>query len=183
VRRRLRTLPRADRLRAAVPALVAGFVLLALTAGFAKFPAPLGWIAWAPRLMLPWLPAVGFLLVRAYAPELDRILQGAGSPVFWAAALVIALASLPQFVVLFRPGLLDAIFRPDSTCPTEAVVQHDPVYYYRCIDHLLWTKRSTLISAYSPRQDAGALGLGAVCCALLLGLIGLARRRPRELNA
>lgn len=176
VRQRALALPSArEGLRVFLPAATAAGTLIALTLGFAKFVAPLGWVAWGPRYMLPWLPAIGYLILSAYGAELETLVTRAGRTSIWVVAIVLPLISLPQFAVLFRPSLLNGIFAPDAICPTEAVVQQDPTYYYHCMNHMLWTKGSTLLGAYSLEPSPSALLFAGLCSILLFGLLTLAR--------
>ncbi|MDP9325310.1 MAG: hypothetical protein M3O87_02070, partial [Candidatus Dormibacteraeota bacterium] len=52
---------------ALVPLGTAALVLGGVSIGLSKWVAPLGWIAWGPRLLLPWLPAAAYLVGAAYA--------------------------------------------------------------------------------------------------------------------
>jgi hypothetical protein len=94
--------------------------------------------------------------------------------------VIVALAavSLPQFVVLFRPALLNLIFEVDAQCPRVAYVQEGAAYYYRCTNHELWTKGSVVIDAYSIHAGRAPLAMGLACCLLLAWLLALAIR-PR----
>jgi hypothetical protein len=161
-----------------VPAGMAGLILLGLTAGFAKWWSPLGWWAWGPRLIVPWLPAVGFLLVVAYAAQLERLLAGIVRSAAWSWGLCLALAavSLPQYVVLFRPSMFSSPFASDAVCPTTAYIERAPTYYYHCVNHQLWTKGSVLGQAYQPGLGFGSFLLGLACAAGLIWLLSLLRR-------
>ena len=57
------------RLRLAKGPIGIVLVLAALTFGLSGWWAPFGWIAWGPRLLLPWIPACLLILLRAYPGE------------------------------------------------------------------------------------------------------------------
>jgi hypothetical protein len=157
---------------------VAALALLGLSAGFAKWWSPLGWWAWGPRLLMPWLPAIGYLLVVAYGPRLQTLLRGLVQPAwrFWSCSLALAAVSLPQYVVLFRPSIFSSIFATDAVCPTVAYVDRSPGYYYYCINHQLWTNGSVLRLAYLPAGGRSSLVLGLACAAGLIWLLSLVRQ-------
>jgi hypothetical protein len=163
-----------------LPAGIAAVALLGLSAGFAKWWSPLGWWSWGPRFLMPWLPAIGFLLVAAYGPRLEvqlrRLLQPAWR--FWACSLALAAVSVPQYVVLFRPSIFTAIFAPDAVCPTIAYIDRAPGYYYHCVNHQLWTNGSVLGLAYLPSGGKSSLALGFACALGLVWLLSLVRAAP-----
>jgi hypothetical protein len=166
-----------QRRRDLLAAGIAGLILLGLTAGFAKWWSPLGWWAWGPRLMMPWLPALGFLLVAAYAPQLERLLAALTRSAVWSWGLCLALAAvtLPQYVVLFRPSMFSSPFASDPVCPTTAYIERAPTYYYHCVNHQLWTKGSVLGQAYQPGSGWESFLLGLACAAALIWLLSLIR--------
>jgi hypothetical protein len=171
------TLLRSTRSRAdLLPAGIAAAALLGLSAGFAKWWSPLGWWSWGPRLLMPWLPAVGFLLVAAYGRRLEVQLRGLLQPEwrFWGCSLALASVSLPQYVVLFRPSIFSAIFATDAVCPTIAYLNR-PGYYYHCVNHQLWTNGSVLRLAYLPSGGRSSLALGFACALGLVWLLSLVR--------
>jgi hypothetical protein len=165
-------------------ASIAGLTLLGLTAGFAKWWSPLGWWAWGPRLMMPWLPALGFLLVAACAPQLERLLAGLARSAgrSWGLCLALAAVTLPQYVVLFRPSMFASPFASDAVCPTTAYIERAPTYYYHCVNHQLWTKGSVLGQAYQPGGGWGSFLLGLACAAALTWLLSLVRANGHPRN-
>lgn len=164
-------------------ALPIGLVALSLAGliyGFADWVAPLGWIAWGPRLLLPWIPAAAFVLTLAVRDDLACLLDSclAATLRFWSAGIVVVALSIPQFVVQFRESVLSDLFLPDTECPRIAYIQQGAAYYYRCTVHEMWTKRSVLVDALTP--DLGrrafvegvvsAVALGVTCLALMAWL-------------
>src|SRR5207248_1594759 len=47
-------------------------LLSGLTASLSLWFSPFGWDCWGPRLMLPWIPAILFLLASTCVREADR---------------------------------------------------------------------------------------------------------------
>jgi hypothetical protein len=148
-------------------------VLLGVTVGLSKWWSPLGWAAWGPRLILPWLPACAYLVLAAYPAEVGSMLATLTRPawrlaVFW---VLLAAASFPQFVVVFSRSMWAQVFATDSVCPRVPLVDQDPAYYYRCAEHMLWTKGSILGEAYSGAADGLSLLLSLGCVLVLIWLI------------
>jgi hypothetical protein len=162
-----------ESLRSLAPAAAVAATLLGTTWVLSKWMAPLGWVAWGPRLSLPWLPASAFLLVAAYSGEFERLLARLSRP-FWGfgiATVVLAIASLPQYVALVRPNLWHIVFETDWDCPVIAIIENGAPYYYHCTNHMLWTKGSMLVTAYSPGADPVPFLLACGCAAGLVWLI------------
>jgi hypothetical protein len=166
---------------AMIPLITVTVVLGGVTLGLSKWNSPLGWIAWGPRLLLPWLPATAFLLAWSHAQQIEALV---GRLMRHAIALVVPVAlivaSLPQYVNLFRPGLGDSLFAPDAVCPRIAYIEKGADYYYRCTIHMMWTKHSVLLDAYDFHLGGEAFVLAAVCCAAWLWFTvnGLVTERP-----
>jgi hypothetical protein len=140
-----------EQLTTAAPAVVVGAVLAGLTVGFGKWHAPLGWESWGPRLMFPWIPALAYLLVVAYAEPLDRVAAAVARRL--PAAVIVSIlwvaVALPELVFVFRSAELQRlIFVPDATCPPGTHPKLNAAQYYRCIEYLLWTRKSALWEAY-----------------------------------
>jgi hypothetical protein len=175
-----------ERARRLAPAAGVVGVLAGMTLELSRWWAPLGWMAWGSRLLLPWLPAVAYLLVVAYARELEALLRRLIGPAmrFWPAAIGLAAVSLPQYVAMVRPDLFLPVFVPDAMCPGQ-----DPrtnmALYVHCTNHELWTRGSMLLSAYSPSRSllVGCACAGALIWVLCLGRMALSGARPRTAAA
>ncbi|MDP9325701.1 MAG: hypothetical protein M3O87_04095, partial [Candidatus Dormibacteraeota bacterium] len=89
-------------------------------------------------------------------------------------------ASLPQYVILFRPTLWDSLFLPDAVCPIVPTIEEGATYYYRCTVYQLWSKHSVLIDAYHQHLGQAAFILGVACCVAWLWFTvnGLQTARP-----
>jgi hypothetical protein len=105
-----------------------GFFVLALlaglTLGLGQWFAPMGWIAWGPRLVLPWIPAWILLLG-------DRKLPRA----LWIPAIGVGLAHVMS-LMSFAPK--DLLFGATPECPVPQAIETAPTAYYACIQHLTW---------------------------------------------
>jgi len=129
---------------AKAPACLVVCVLAALTFGLSGWWAPFGWIAWGPRLLLPWIPACLLILLRVYPSEvlaLSRLSTGAHV----AMVMVLAVAGLSQFSALYGLELIHSIFGPAPGCPS---IPTDPVnqaeYYFHCMRYYVWEPRMPL---------------------------------------
>ncbi|HRY30057.1 MAG TPA: hypothetical protein P5079_08500 [Elusimicrobiota bacterium] len=133
------------------PAIAVLLTLFGLTWGFSHWFAPMGWVALGPRLLLPWLPAVAYLMLSAYPGDVEKVILTLFENRNRAIAVYIAMVfcTLPQFVILFKPSLLDVFFLPDKNCPRIADVMENVDYYYACINHLLWFKKPLFLKCYS----------------------------------
>jgi hypothetical protein len=161
------------RLRCLAPAAGVAATLMGMTLVLSKWIAPLGWVAWGPRLMLPWLPASGYLLITAYSAELQRLLAwlSRSATLFFLFVTALAAASIPQYVAMVHPTLWLQFLSLDATCPVPATEDKGIGYYYYCLDHMMWTKGSMLAAAYSPGADPLPLALGCACAAGLVWLL------------
>ena len=165
--------------RDAIPFLLIMTVLAGLTAGFSKWYAPLGWVCWGPRLILPWLPAVGYALVTAYPVEIEkkiRAVLGSGRRFQLTCAAFIFLA-FPHFAVLFQPEIMNRFFfEPDKAFPRMAYVWDDPIYYYNATRQALWVRRPMLWDAFRELPNAWTLTFSLGAAVILVGLL----RRSKE---
>jgi hypothetical protein len=152
------------RLTRAVPLATTVLVLGGVTLGLSKWIAPMGWFAWGSRLILPWLPATAYLLAWSYAEHIGIMVTTLRrQPAAILVPVALAVATLPQYLVLFRGSLGDAVFRGDAICPTYPPLD-DRAFFYQCTVHQLWSKHSVLLDAFQPGADTLAFTLAAVCC-------------------
>jgi hypothetical protein len=165
------------RVLALAPAGLVALVLLGVTAGLSKWWSPLGWAAWGPRLLLPWLPACAYVMLAAYPAQVGSLLATLTRPAwrFAVFSVLLAAASFPQFAVVFSKTIWVQVFAPDAACPQVPLVDKNPDYYYRCAEHMLWTKGSMLGLAYSGAADGLSLLLSLGCASVLIWLISEAR--------
>lgn len=106
------------------PAAAVYVILLIQTAGFSKWYAPFGNIAWGERLMLPWIPALTFWILWFYAQDLRNGFRWLKKhpKVFWGGAIMLAIATFPQYAILLRHSLMGRVIAPASCGPRAADV-------------------------------------------------------------
>jgi hypothetical protein len=157
-----------------------GLLFAALVAGFAKWYAPFGWVAWGPRLLLPWLPTLFFSLLVYFADETEILLgRGfaklrAGDGIAWMAVVALVALALPQFGAAYAHEAFGQWFAPQSWCPQPVAIQADPAGYYACINGGMWTLRpwilwTTAIEALRVRHWALTLPYLAVLIGWIWG--------------
>jgi len=106
------------------------FILLALTIGFSRWFAPLGWVAWGPRFLVPWVPALTFLLLLDL-PPLGKY--------FWKSTIgLVTIFGLVQFLATLDRYPLGWFFSPSSACPKDLDVFKNKDLYFECIQSALW---------------------------------------------
>jgi hypothetical protein len=127
-----------------VPLYAVVLVLAALTFGLSGWWAPFGWIAWGPRLILPWIPACLLILLRAHPTEalvLGRMRLGVRVAVF----ALLAVAGLSQFSALYGLEVIQNIFGPAPGCPSIPTDPgREPFYYFSCMRVYVWEPRIPL---------------------------------------
>ena len=164
------------------PARVLAALIFGLTLGLSSWYAPLGWIAWGPRLMLPWLPAIVYLACYFYSDVFER---GAASLTanpwrLWMATAFFVVFALPHVVAVLDPRVLSAMFQPDDVFPRMMTVQGDRTEYFAQSNHFMWSKGSMLVNCYEwvlhPRFRDKLL-LYVVCMAVLCQAIAASARK------
>jgi hypothetical protein len=132
------------------PARLLALLLLGLTAGLSSWYAPHGWIAWGPRLLLPWLPATVYLTCYFYPVAIERgvAFLTAHAWRFWITAAFFAVFALPNFLEVLDPRVLRALFQPDEVFARLIPIQEDRSGYFAQLNHFMWSKRSMLIDAF-----------------------------------
>jgi hypothetical protein len=158
----------------AVPFLGTALVLLGLTAGYSKWFAPFGWLCWGPRLLLPWLPAVAYLLLATSGPAIERrflAILGKGPIRTVLIAAIFSVTALPHFIAAIRPEAVgNFFFSTDSAFPKFAYLT-DGDYYYQWMSHTMWTKHPILLDAFRLQPDAKPVLLSLAYGVLLAGLL------------
>lgn len=178
-----------SRVRAGVPArdLVSGLIpllgiaatLLCLALGFSKWYAPFGWAAFGPRLCLPWLPALAFVLLDKYPEEAGQFARvTTQSPARLIGSMAFGWIAVTPFVsVIFNSGVLAEWFGPTPDCPRPAIIQQDSAFYYHCMRSRIWdTDRLILRSLFRAAVTGRAAWVSAPA-ALLTAFCILAMRR------
>jgi hypothetical protein len=141
-------------------------VLIAI-AGLSMWFAPFGWVAWGPRLMIPYVGIIASSLILIFKRQLLSyfviILSKRFSKLL--LSICVSMSVLPSIGFLINPDLLNFVFLPDSFCPEIPIIQNSADYYFRCLIHLTW----------KPQDSMYLLGLlnlktayGLVCTLLVL---------------
>ncbi len=149
-------------------------ILGGLTLGFSKWYAPFGWHAWGPRLHLPWLPALSFVLLYAYGDSFDAALRAMPARRFALIATLWILLSWPQFRVVIEYQLANRVIESERSCTLRP--EETPLAFrLRCGFPQLWPGYGNwaLPTAFRPwpRPDlwlwcvfySGFLAYGAAC--------------------
>lgn len=124
-------------------------MLFILTFGLSKWWAPFGWIAWGPRLMLPWIPAVSFILLDSYGERLVSLLRGILNTHRKAAILVLALVAtsgIAQCLAYFNLWNFNYfVVAPNDRCPHMPYIEQGADYYYQCMQYRMWAPKSFVL--------------------------------------
>ena len=157
-------------------------VIGALLLGLADWYAPFGWIAWGPRLTLPWVPA--FLLVAAVAcpAEARRVVHAdtAGTARATLTFATLAITGLPQVAVLYDTLAPGRLFNTNtaSHCPIEAI--WGTTGYFNCVRYLAWRHSPVLLDALHGLLTVPGFLFGFAMCAALAGLGYVANGPARQ---
>jgi hypothetical protein len=120
-----------------------------ITLGAALWWAPFGWHAWGPRLMIPWIPSIIALLFYSFTSEITQIVEYFNKSrinlIIWLSIFFVG--SLANIAALISPSMEGVLFELDNICPTIPFPQ-DHVYYYTCLNHYIWTKKTILFHAF-----------------------------------
>jgi hypothetical protein len=166
---RKQELSKSERFNFLIPALVSAALLMLLNFGLARWFAPLGWVTWGPRLTLPWLPSLGLILCYSYAAPLSEFLKKSlhNPKGVILLGLALWLTALPHLGVIFGASEFWDFFAPNEDFPEIAYIDKNPDYYYRAVNHALWSpKKLTLVTMFSKALQGPAFSLS-----LLLGLV------------
>jgi hypothetical protein len=151
-------------------------VVAALTLALASWYSPFGWIAWGPRLSLPWvLPLLLLGLVAfgdALRPRARELLVSPGRFVLVCLALIAV--TLPQVGYLWRPETKDEFFalsreNPDCKGPPGSDA------YYACLRETMWSRRPIVNDALRGLGEPGGAATAVAVAAALIGSLALLR--------
>lgn len=124
-------------------------VLIAITAGLSSWWAPFGWIAWGPRLMIPWIPAVTLLVLHLYHKDLFRALSMVARHRFLVVTIAgfTIFSALGQFYGAEDPHKFSTmIVEPNPpSCPVPSIIERDQSYYYRCVGDMIWKPKHFIL--------------------------------------
>ena len=144
--------------RPRIPVACIWLPLLGLTLGFSKWFAPLGWYAWGPRLLLPWLPAALLLFLYAAGPGLERALGRLSGWRSWCLSIGLAATAFPHARVLLRYQWVNRLI--------EAPICSAGANPLACMSQKLWPSPFPIWGIYSWQPErlefVGALLLVAI---------------------
>jgi hypothetical protein len=155
----------------------AALLLMALTIDtgiLASWYAPFGWIAWGPRLMIPWLPAIAIAAL-VVAPGTAAAFAHAlfSRPL---TALVVAAAAVYGVTLNVAARTTEAwtnfFSTPTPACPTQAGIGQ-PHYYYSCLTNAMWMARGSPVSWVLGAASATEFWL-MLLCVMVIGFVLLA---------
>jgi hypothetical protein len=169
-------------------ALALAAIVLGLTFGLATWYSPFGWVAWGPRLSLPWVLPLVLLGLAAFGKPLGVLTGRLLAPAWRLLLIGVALVAvtLPQVGYMWRRETVDAFFAlslNDERCTAPGFGSPD---YYACLHDEMWTRRSIVNDALSGLGEPGGTFTAIVVAAGLLGSLILLReglRSPGDLRA
>jgi len=162
-------------LSAAAPSVLVLVSFLAQLLGLSNWYAPFGWVAWGPRLMVPTvvgLVVVSVLVIDSLPEQSVKVVKMAALPLkrtFHTAIAVCAIGSVVTAVGFLRdPSSSLAWFgRISPTCPTPAIIQQDPNYYFKCLSYGMWSTDRSIIEL-SLRSFSGRWASVALAAVFLI---------------
>jgi hypothetical protein len=165
-------------------AVVLALIAVGITVSLAMWWAPFGWIAWGPRLSLPWvLPLLLLALVAfgsAARPFAARLLATPWRLLVVAAA-VLAL-TLPHVGYLWRPQTTTEFFAHRSERCTSSRPFGSSAYY-TCLREQMWTQRPIMNDALSGLGRAGGAFTAVLVAAAVAGSLVLLREGIAPVSA
>ncbi|MDH4247565.1 MAG: hypothetical protein OEW39_07095 [Deltaproteobacteria bacterium] len=122
-------------------------ILFGLIVGFSSWYAPYGWIAWGPRLILPWMPSLFILTIALFPDPLKKFMDRLFSRNLFVgiAMILIAFVATPQLGVMTGFDMMIRFFSVNVECPKGGNVQEDRDYYFQCLHNGTWTTRHLLL--------------------------------------
>jgi hypothetical protein len=155
--------------------LVTGFT--AQVAILSSWYAPYGWIAWGPRLMVP-TTAMGATICLVLICQDDALFRKLGQfkSYLFPVGILGIVTLVPTLGFLQNPSRTMSWFSGgnDTYCPKPAIVQQDPAYYFRCLNHGSWKMDPSLW--YQGLTSFTGLGAILVLAFTLFILFSLSRQ-------
>lgn len=165
-------------------ALALAAIVVGLTLGLASWYSPFGWVAWGPRLSLPWVLPVLLLGLAAFGRPLGALAGRLLEPGWRFLLIGVALVAvtLPQVGYMWRRETVDAFFAlslKNEHCTTPAGPGGSPDYY-ACLHETMWERRSIINDALSGLGVPGGAFTAVVVAAGLFGCLVLLRDGVRS---
>jgi hypothetical protein len=159
------------------PALIITVVALGLIVTLASWWTPFGWLAWGPRLSLPWVLPLVLLSLVAYGEPIAALLGRLLGPTtqLLLVAVAFSILTLPHIGYLWRPEATAARFfsQTDRACnPGDSI---GTPRHYRCLHEQMWIRRPLFFDSGSGLQTDGGLASTIVVTLGLAGALVLLR--------
>jgi multisubunit Na+/H+ antiporter MnhB subunit len=164
-------------------ALALAAIVIGLTFGLAAWYSPFGWVAWGPRLSLPWVLPLVLLGLAAFGKPLG-VLTGQVLARGWRLLLIgaaLVAVTLPQVGYMWRRETVDEFFA--LSLKSERCTAAGPFGspdYYACIHERMWLRRSIVNDALAGLREPGGAFTAIVVAAGLLGCLALLREGLRS---
>jgi hypothetical protein len=170
-------LPPLVRRRDPAIALALALIVAGLTVSLASWYSPFGWVAWGPRLSLPWVLALLLLALAAFGHDLAGPARRLLAPAwrFGLVALAIIVLTLPHVGYLWRQETKDEFFalsRNNHDCDDLPGSRG----YYACLDETMWSRRPIANTALGGLGGQGGTLTAIAVAAALIGCLALLRR-------
>jgi len=130
------------------------FSFLLLISGFgaqvtilSTWYAPYGWVAWGPRLIVPTTAMGATICLVIIFQDKDALEHLRQFKLFLLPIGILGIVTLiPTVGFLQNPTRTMSWFAGgnDAVCPTPAIIQLDPQYYFKCLIHGSWKMNPSL---------------------------------------
>ena len=166
-------------------AFALALTLAALLALFASYHSPYGWDAWAPRYLVPWIPALCLAGLIAAGPRMAEALRPLTRRPLRIATLaaVIAVAAAPQVGAFVRPFVAFELFadrsRPCVYIGQGVIAAYEHREHRACHTERAWKRPPILLeTAARVGTSSGLLfmALVAACAAAATAALAPPRR-------
>jgi len=169
--------PPLARMRDRPISLTLALIVAGLTVSLASWYSPFGWIAWGPRLTLPWVLALLLLALAAFGRDLAAPARRLLAPAwrFGLVALAVVAMTLPHVGYLWRPETKDEFFalsRDNPDCDDPAGSRG----YYACLHETMWSRRPIVNTALQGLGKPSGTVTAIAVAAALIGCLALLRR-------
>jgi hypothetical protein len=163
------------------PALVLIAVSFTLIIGLASWWTPFGWLAWGPRLSLPWILPLVLIALVAYGEPLRELVRRLLAPTWRLLVVATALVALtlPHIGYLWQPQeAIHRFFSPADRHCNGSYLQGSP-RYYGCVREQMWYRRPMVLDALPGLETTGGASTAIVVTLGLLGSLMLLREDAR----
>jgi hypothetical protein len=153
------------------PALVLLLASLGLIFTLASWWTPFGWLAWGPRLTLPWMLPLVLLALVAYGEQLTELARRLVAPMWRLLLVVVAFGALtlPHIGYLWQPEATTARFFSPNDPHCKGRGPFGSARHYSCLREQTWFRRPMLVDALPGLRTTGGV---VSSIAVTFGLLG-----------